>query len=426
MRTVLFCIALLLVLFHSNAFAEDAWTYITEIEGQEIGNASSLATEPDGSIWMVSGYSVVYRYFQNSWSIDLDHFIDISPRKVTVTPNGIVWFMCRSGILVKYDGNNWTRYNYSTPTVIFRDIGVDAQENVWLATANAGLLKFNGNDWIQFTYQTGLARNSITNISVNRNGEIWVMYESLYDIDKPTHVNPRFPGVSHYDGTKWELYTTENTNNTLKSNKVEDVAFGPDNTVYVSYGRGYDFERGIVRFDGTRWETVSEDVNGLLEFGRDGLLWIINGFTSLYYYDGDSFHKIPERPEGVPNLTRRITFDSSGNIWLGVVGGVLIYDIDTAIYQNNNSLPQNYILLRNYPNPFNCSTTIVFELNKPDYVSLSVYNSNGQKVATLVDSHMSVGEHSAKFDGRGLASGMYFYRFEAGGFEKSGKMILVK
>jgi hypothetical protein len=78
------------------------------------------------------------------------------------------------------------------------------------------------------------------------------------------------------------------------------------------------------------------------------------------------------------------------------------------------------------PNPFNPATTLSYSLANPGHVSLYVYNSNGQKVATLVDSHMSAGEHSASFDGRGMASGMYFYRFEAGGFEKSGKMILVK
>jgi|GEM_PF-6409355 hypothetical protein len=78
------------------------------------------------------------------------------------------------------------------------------------------------------------------------------------------------------------------------------------------------------------------------------------------------------------------------------------------------------------PNPFNPATTLSYSLANPGHVSLHVYNSTGQKVATLVDTYMSAGEHSVKFDGRGMSSGMYFYRFEAGEIEKTGRMTLIK
>ena len=78
------------------------------------------------------------------------------------------------------------------------------------------------------------------------------------------------------------------------------------------------------------------------------------------------------------------------------------------------------------PNPFNPSTTISYSIVNPGHVSLSVYNIAGQKVATLVNGNMSIGNHSVSFDGSNLASGVYFYRFEAGKFNKTGKMLLVK
>jgi tetratricopeptide (TPR) repeat protein len=78
------------------------------------------------------------------------------------------------------------------------------------------------------------------------------------------------------------------------------------------------------------------------------------------------------------------------------------------------------------PNPFNPATTLSYSLANPGHVSLSVYSMTGQKVATLVDSYMSAGAHSALFDGRGLASGVYFYRFEAEGVQKTGRMTLIK
>ena len=73
------------------------------------------------------------------------------------------------------------------------------------------------------------------------------------------------------------------------------------------------------------------------------------------------------------------------------------------------------------PNPFN-----PYSLAEDGHVSLAIYNLSGQKVATLVDSSMPAGTHQARFDGSGLASGMYFYRFESGSVMRNGKMLLMK
>ena len=78
------------------------------------------------------------------------------------------------------------------------------------------------------------------------------------------------------------------------------------------------------------------------------------------------------------------------------------------------------------PNPFNPAATIKYSIASPSHVKLDVYSITGHKVATLVDGVMSAGEHSAKFDGSNLASGISLYRFTSKGFEKTGKMILVK
>ncbi len=78
------------------------------------------------------------------------------------------------------------------------------------------------------------------------------------------------------------------------------------------------------------------------------------------------------------------------------------------------------------PNPFNPIATITYSIKSPSHVTLNVYNITGQKVATLVNDTMSAGVHTVRFDGSNLASGIYFYRFESPGFEKKGKMLLVK
>ncbi len=79
-----------------------------------------------------------------------------------------------------------------------------------------------------------------------------------------------------------------------------------------------------------------------------------------------------------------------------------------------------YKLLQNFPNPFNPSTTIAYELPRRSRVTLTIYTILGQAVATLVEGEREAGYHEVKFDGSGLASGMYYYRLGAVGPPKGG------
>ena len=91
-----------------------------------------------------------------------------------------------------------------------------------------------------------------------------------------------------------------------------------------------------------------------------------------------------------------------------------------------NLLPARPVLEQNYPNPFNPVTTIRYGLPKSMRVTLSVYNTLGQHVVTLMDGIQDAGYHEMKFDGSGLASGVYVYRIQAGGFVQSKKVLLLR
>jgi hypothetical protein len=79
-----------------------------------------------------------------------------------------------------------------------------------------------------------------------------------------------------------------------------------------------------------------------------------------------------------------------------------------------------------YPNPFNPSTTIRFELRDRMPVKLSVYDMTGRFVASLVDAPLAAGSHQVVFDGSSRSSGIYLVRLEAGGHRSSAKIVLVK
>lgn len=88
--------------------------------------------------------------------------------------------------------------------------------------------------------------------------------------------------------------------------------------------------------------------------------------------------------------------------------------------------PANFALLQNFPNPFNPSTIIRFELPKESNVTLKVFNILGEEVATLVNKVMTPGRQEVTFDGSKLASGMYIYRIQAGNFVEVKKLLLLK
>ncbi len=89
-------------------------------------------------------------------------------------------------------------------------------------------------------------------------------------------------------------------------------------------------------------------------------------------------------------------------------------------------LPTTFSLSQNYPNPFNPATRIDFALPAQSHVTLKVYNVLGQMVATVVDGVMNAGTHSVTFNAAKFASGVYFYRLEAGNFVSMKKMALLK
>ena len=88
--------------------------------------------------------------------------------------------------------------------------------------------------------------------------------------------------------------------------------------------------------------------------------------------------------------------------------------------------PVSSQLFQNYPNPFNPTTTIQYALPHRSRVTLTVFNTLGQQVATLVNGEVEAGYHEAQFDGSGLASGVYFYRLQAGSFVETKKLLLVR
>jgi hypothetical protein len=89
-------------------------------------------------------------------------------------------------------------------------------------------------------------------------------------------------------------------------------------------------------------------------------------------------------------------------------------------------LPHQFVLYQCFPNPFNPVTTIRYDLPHSAHISLKVYNVLGEEVITLADEVRSAGSHEVQLNATGLASGVYFYRMQAGSFAETRKFVLLK
>jgi len=91
----------------------------------------------------------------------------------------------------------------------------------------------------------------------------------------------------------------------------------------------------------------------------------------------------------------------------------------------NNQIPGEYKLYQNYPNPFNPKTTIKYDLPKDGFITFKVYDVLGKELYSTVD-FRTAGTHQITLDGSNYASGLYFYRIEAGSYIETKKMVLIK
>jgi hypothetical protein len=165
--------------------------------------------------------------------------------------------------------------------------------------------------------------------------------------------------------------------------------------------------------------------------------------TIKYHPNGDTaWVKTYNGPGNGGDVARAIIIDGSDNVYVtgSSVGSGTGYDYATIKYSQNTDVqdetgnrerPSEFSLSQNYPNPFNQTTRIEFTLTMSGFVSLKIYDILGRKVRTLVSEHVSSGYKSVLWDGKDsfgseVASGIYFYKLDAGNFSEVKKMALIK
>jgi hypothetical protein len=168
------------------------------------------------------------------------------------------------------------------------------------------------------------------------------------------------------------------------------------------------------------------------EASTDGINWdeyaVFTGLQSTWTQFTYSLNQYLEEP----SVQLRFRFYSDTYV---EEDGMYIDDFEINV--ENSVIAEDPIVkfesISNYPNPFNPSTTILFNLNTDNVenTELVIYNLKGQKVKQLINDQLSAGQHTTVWngfndEGKSVTSGVYFYKLKAGNFEQTKKMILMK
>ena len=357
---------------------------------------------------------------------------------VAVDGQGQVW-VGNSGGVTRFDGQRWIRYRLGGWV---EQIAVAPNGDVWCTGGNEFLLwRFDGQTWWLYDHaNVGLdRREEILDIAVDESGTLWAVYYFPGDFKRSDYENPEGYWLTSFDGAEWTSYQ-------LLAGHIFADSQG---RVWLSSGRTY---RGIGLYvkegstwkhypevgtgDDVRWRVrqMTEDAAGRLWIVEENYFGVLEGTTWTGFYSEEfSVNPVPYHASYV--LARASVIDSRGDLWISSFDGMYRWhrpDLPTAIESSSMpGEPRSFQLEQNYPNPFNHATHIGFTLKRPSAVSLQVFNTRGQLVATLAEGTWPAGTYQTAWDGRdaqgqAVSSGVYIVRLDAGGWRATRKMVLLQ
>jgi predicted GH43/DUF377 family glycosyl hydrolase len=344
--------------------------------------------------------------------------------------DGITWIPHeRNPVLDVGPGGSWEDVDVHSPYVLYED-----------TTFHMWYTGFSGSE-SRIGYAT--STDMVT----------WTKYEGNpvldYGLDGDWDYAGVFDPCIYFDGTTYHMwYSGTNVNSTIMSigyaTSTDRITWNKykDKPVLTSDRFAWDsphIRAPHVLFDGTEYHMW---YNGMTE--TSGLNFQIGYATStnMVTWEKDENNPILKPTDGGWD-SRWVGFpyvlwDGAGEqfkMWYGggsqensngQIGYATAPPSPGTLDEFVHDFPCKFRLMQNFPNPFNPVTIINYQLPMTSDVDLSIYNLLGQKVATLVNERRQAGYHQAEWDASGYASGIYYYRIEAGDFQDVKKMIMIK
>lgn len=423
---------LFLILLANISFSQDYWlhvpspttrvltkcSFVDTVFGWAAGDSGTIINTTNGGLnWGtqnsgITDYNIDDIFFLNrrlGWAVSNDYFF-----------NGTFMLKTTNG------GINWTSSRFPDTTVIISLIYFTDSLNGFASGFSGKIFKTsnNGNSWVeciidttgcQYLYGFPKLRINFLNQSTGfmcgghndiigavwkttNSGSNWSTYcitaEPLYDI-KIINANkiitcggdPEFGAIT---ATSYNSAVSWNYRSIFLFGAGRDIAFRTTKEVWMPLGYAQSW-------------AVS------LDTGSVNSPWI--GIPA------------PDSTAVYSALFKSPTFGFA----FGTYGSILKYNTAViGITPGGSIIPKDYSLGQNYPNPFNPSTVITYNLAKPEFVKISIYDLTGKLIKVFIEGNRPAGFNRFRFQNFGLASGVYIYKLDAGNFTESKKMVLVK
>jgi len=423
----------------------NTWDGIAEFNGTDWNvYQSSTSGLPGTKITDICISSSGYKWFSlhgaltqfdgNEWIIyDVDnspipaYHVDCSE----IDNNGILWVGTEYGLAKMTPDGNWTEYDlydYGLNDNEITCIAIDNYSTKWIGTHDGGLAKFDNTGWTAYkTSNSNIPDNMIECLAVDQENNLWV--------------GTYWGGLAIFDGENWVVYNT--TNSDIPGNHVVGIDFDNIGNIWLAlYGEG------IAKFDGTSWVNYNsqnsdlpiDDVSCIM--CENGNVWVGTGDPEDedFMAEGSGLVKINGTNWEIFNISNsgldsnKITClanEDDGKIWIGTRGGVSVYDPNYNSIEDLTIPFPNTISISNYPNPFNPSTTISYNIPQSGQTELKIYNIRGQLVKQLVNEYQECGEHTISWNGKDdsnspVSSGIYFSKVFSAGNTQVHKMMMIK
>lgn len=233
-------------------------------------------------------------------------------------------------------------------------------------------------------------------------------------------------GFDRADASKLVPMVSEYATMAFKSNErlksVESLPYNLTEEVKLNLEEQLVGVSGEFTFDWSGLESIPSEWELILHDYEQGVnLDMRTNNAYIFYAESDANQKV----NPLSMLTRPAATSQKSKSD-GTRFGITIAPNATSVNNETDSKVTEFNLAQNYPNPFNPTTTINYSIENSGAVTLSVYNLMGQKVAELVNETKSPGSYNVTWNASQAASGMYYYRLEAGGQTLTRKMTLIK
>jgi Secretion system C-terminal sorting domain len=420
--------------------ADDKWSYIQEKTSQDFFNGIEAAR---------FDYNNNKAYVSTPFSASGDSlFIRITDslgNNIPLQYSGICKYYDNRIAVVTGSCDDWSDWvvqdnRYSTLLNLFRSYHLYLTVGIITDAANS-----SGSTWTKFQQQ--LDSGFIEAASHSRSHpdtpytDYWGEIISSYD-DILSHLS--LPALFSLGSEKQYVYTWIAPYGSF-NNTIDSLLQFRSYLVSRIYSIGNATIPSVIF---SEWDTNFHhfgNMNALVELGApswgggDTSLSSLNGkFDSVLTQNGIyqfMWHPQVLYPDrNLPYLNKHLTYISNHkNIWYANLGHLYLYhmlqDVSTSgisSIANDNNNPHDFFLSQNFPNPFNPSTTISYQILNPGKVVLNIYDLLGRKIKTLVDEYKSPGHYSVSFNAVKLPSGIYIYQLASGYKIAVKKMLFLK